>query len=216
MNIRADLSQRALADTGAMAWVDSPLAGVWRKMLDRDGGEVARATSLVRYAPDSRFDPHTHGGGEEFLVLEGVFSDEHGDYPRGFYVRNPPGSSHRPFSRDGCVILVKLCQMSADDQRRVVLDTLRAEWAAAAAGVETLPLHTHGKERVSLVRMAPGTRSLRQPFPGGEELYVLDGVLRDEQGVYPAGTWLRNPPASAHARWSEEGCRFYLKTGHLM
>ncbi|GAL13613.1 hypothetical protein JCM19233_4618 [Vibrio astriarenae] len=51
--------------------------------LDRVGGEVARATSIVRYKPNSAFSPHTHDGGEEFFVLEGVFSDEHGDYPQG-------------------------------------------------------------------------------------------------------------------------------------
>jgi len=100
MLINADFSARAVVDTASMPWVPSPLAGVERKMLDRDGGEVARATSVVRYAAGSAFEPHEHGGGEEFFVLEGVFSDEHGDYPAGTYVRNPPGSRHRPFSRD--------------------------------------------------------------------------------------------------------------------
>jgi hypothetical protein len=61
-------------------------------MLDRIGDEVARATSIVRYAPASHFSPHVHDGGEEFLVLEGTFQDEHGDYPVGSYVRNPPTS----------------------------------------------------------------------------------------------------------------------------
>lgn len=77
--------------------------------------EVARATSIVRYAPESRFAEHIHELGEEFLVLEGMFSDEHGDYGAGTYVRNPPGSSHSPYTVDGCTIFVKLRQFDPAD-----------------------------------------------------------------------------------------------------
>src|SRR5690242_3386961 len=126
MQINADLSERAVVDTNALPWVTSPMPGVERKMLERDGGEVARATSLVRYAPGSRFEMHEHGGGEEFLVLDGTFSDEHGDYPAGTYVRNPPGSRPTPFSRTGCTLFVKLRQFAADDLKRVVIDTRTA------------------------------------------------------------------------------------------
>ena len=101
MKIHADLTQRAVVDSNQLPWVDSPMAGVQRRMLDRDGAEVARATSLVRYAPDSWFSPHNHDGGEEFLVLDGVFSDEMGDFPAGMYVRNPVGSSHKPHTVQG-------------------------------------------------------------------------------------------------------------------
>jgi len=93
MRINADFSKRVVIDTAAMEWEDSPMAGVQRRKLDRIGEEVARATSLVKYDPESYFSAHTHSGGEEFLVLDGVFSDEHGDYPAGTYVRNPIGSS---------------------------------------------------------------------------------------------------------------------------
>ena len=62
-----------------MEWIASPAGGVDRKMLDRIGDEKARATSIVRYAADSAFPEHEHPLGEEFYVLEGVFSDEHGD-----------------------------------------------------------------------------------------------------------------------------------------
>ena len=97
MEINADFTQTATADTKAMDWVPSSLAGVERKMLDRIGDEVARATSIVRYAPGNSFSPHSHAMGEEFLVLEGVFEDEHGKYPAGTYVRNPWGTAHTPF-----------------------------------------------------------------------------------------------------------------------
>jgi anti-sigma factor ChrR (cupin superfamily) len=192
------------------------MAGVDRRPLDRQGGEVARATSIVRYAPGSRFSRHTHGGGEEILVLEGTFSDEQGDYPTGTYLRNPPGSSHVPFSAGGCTLLVKLRQFHPEDQERVVRDTCHSPWRPGLVeGLEVMPLHAFGSEHVALVRWAPGTRFVAHGHPGGEEILVLRGIFQDEQGTYGAGCWLRNPPASAHRPWSEAGCTLWVKTGHL-
>src|SRR5215472_3874467 len=119
MELNADFSRRVAVHAAQLPWVASPMAGVERRMLDRIGGEVARATSIVRYAPGSRFSPHTHGGGEEFFVLEGVFQDEHGDFPAGSYIRNPPTSSHTPGSTLGCIIFVKLWQFDRDDRTHV-------------------------------------------------------------------------------------------------
>ena len=216
MLINADLTQRVVLQTETMSWAPSPLPGVQRKMLDRDGGEVARATSLVRYEAGSAFDAHEHGGGEEFLVLDGTFSDDAGDYPAGTYVRNPPGSRHAPFSKTGCTLFVKLRQFAPSDGARVVIDTRRAAWQPGrVAGIEIMPLHRHGPEAVVLLRWAPGIAYPRHDHPDGEELFVLEGALEDEHGRYPRGTWVRSPPGSAHAPSSREGCMLYVKGGHL-
>ncbi len=216
MLLNTDMSRRVVVDTGQAPWVDSPLPGVQRRLLERDGDEAARATSIVRYAPGSRFAEHTHGLGEEFLVLEGVFSDEHGDYPAGTYVRNPPGSRHRPRSRGGCTLFVKLRQMDAKERQSVRVDTARTPWSRGnETGLLVMPLHSTERERVSLMKLAPGTRLARHAHPAGEELWVLEGVLEDDDGVYRKGTWLRHPPGSAHAPRTRAGCVFYAKTGHL-
>ena len=217
MRINMEFRQRVVIDTEAQAWIESPAKGVQRRMLDRDGAESGHATSLVRFAPDSYFPAHSHPGGEEFLVLEGVFSDEAGDCGPGSYVRNPVGSTHTPFTRDGCVIFVKLCQMDPADQDRVRIDTTQDEgWRPAAVeGVSVRPLHAFGAERVSLVRFQPGARYDAHGHPGGEEILVLDGALADEHGSYPTGTWLRLPANSRHAPFSDAGCTLYVKTGHL-
>ena len=212
MKLNADLTQRAVIETETQPWVDSPMAGVQRRMLDRDGDEVARATTIVRFAPGSYFSPHSHGGGEEFLVLEGIFSDETGDYGPGSYVRNPVGSSHTPHSDRGCTILVKLWQMHPDDQATVKIDTKNANWVP---GLEVMPLHSYGTENVALVKWAPGTVFQPHRHWEGEEIFVLDGTFEDEHGTYPKGTWLRNPPGSIHTPSSAEGCIIYVKTGHL-
>jgi anti-sigma factor ChrR (cupin superfamily) len=218
MKINADLSKRARVDSDTLAWVASPLAGVERRMLERDGEEVARATSLVRYAPGSSFSPHTHTGGEEFLVLDGTFSDDYGDFPAGTYVRNPVGSKHAPHSEGGTVILVKLWWMDPDDQTFVRLDTTREDlWQPGhVPGVEIMPLHGFQDESVALTRLAPGAALPARDLPGGEELFVLEGTCRDDEGRYGAGTWLRNPIGAAPALFSDDGCRMYLKRGHLL
>ena len=217
MELHADLAQRVVLDTTVLPWSPSPMAGVERRMLDRLGGEVARATSIVRYEPGSRFERHIHGGGEEILVLEGTFSDEQGDYPTGTYLRNPAGSAHAPFSEQGCTLLVKLHQMQPLDQQTVVIDTRSSDWLPGlVTGLQVLPLHAFGSEHVALVRWAPGTRFQLHGHPGGEEIFVLDGVFQDEQGNYPAGSWLRNPNGSQHRPWSEAGCTIWVKTGHLL
>ena len=216
MEFHADLSQRAVLDTNDLAWVPSPMPRVERRMLDRRGGEIARATSIVRYAPGSAFERHSHGGGEEILVLEGVFQDEQGEYPAGTYLRNPVGSSHAPFSEEGCTLLVKLQQMHPADQARLVIDTSSSTWVTGlVSGLKVMPLHAYGSEHVALVRWAPGTIFQSHSHPGGEEILVLEGMFQDEHGAYPAGSWLRNPPGSLHCPWSEIGCTIWVKTGHL-
>jgi anti-sigma factor ChrR (cupin superfamily) len=216
VQINADFDRRVVIDTTGIAWQPSPEAGVERKLLDRIGEEVARATSLVRYAPGSRFAAHEHGLGEEFLVLAGTFCDEYGDYPAGTYVRNPPASQHGPWSVAGCEILVKLRQFDPADRTRVVVDTTTGTWQPGpAAGMEILPLHRHATEVVTLMRLAPGAHLDVRVGDGGEEFFVLEGTLSDDAGAYPAGTWVRNPRMSRHARSSGPGCLVWHKAGHL-
>jgi anti-sigma factor ChrR (cupin superfamily) len=216
MHINADFSQRVVVKPEEYDWVKSPAAGVERMMLDRVGDEVARATTLVRFAPGSQFDAHTHGGGEEFFVLEGVFSDETGDYPAGTYVRNPIGTSHTPHTNEGCTIFVKLHQFDGSDQTQFNINTKTEAFRPGMVdGLSVLPLHTHESENVALVKWAPNTKFNGHTHWGGEEILVLDGVFQDEHGSYPKGTWIRSPHLSKHTPFTEEGCLIYVKTGHL-
>jgi anti-sigma factor ChrR (cupin superfamily) len=217
--INADFSQRVVIATNDLPWVPSPQAGVERRMLDRIGAEVARATSLVRYASHSAFPAHSHGLGEEFLVLEGVFSDEHGDYPAGTYVRNPPGSRHSPRTGPGCTILVKLRQMTNTEHDRVVVDSATATWKPGdAAGHTRLVLYSSGDkpgEQVMMERLVAGVGLPLAECRGGEEIFLLSGDLADEAGSYLEGTWIRNPPGHRRSLRSVSGATFWSKRGHL-
>ena len=217
MNINDDFLLRVVSHSADAGWSAAPLAGVERRMLDRIGDEVARATSIVRYAAGARFDRHDHAHGEEIFVLEGIFSDEGGDHPIGTYLRNPPGSSHTPFSRDGCLIFVKLRQFADADRSAVRIDTNATPWLPGLVpGLSVMPLHSHDGIDTALVRWAPDTRFNRHMHLGGEEILVLEGIFRDEGGAYAAGTWMRSPRMSQHTPFTgPEGALIYVKVGHL-
>ena len=214
--INMDFSKRVVIETANQAWVASPMAGVWRKPLAREDAERGHATSIVRYEPGARFSAHDHPQGEEILVLEGVFSDETGDYPAGTYFRNPEGFRHAPFSEEGCVILVKLHQFQEDDHEHVVIDTGSAEFQPGQGNLTVLPLHQHGSEQVALVRWPAGERFQEHSHMGGEEIYVISGEFKDENGSYPAGTWIRSPHLSRHHPYVEVDTLIWVKVGHLV
>jgi len=209
MRLHADPTERVVIDTRAAPWTASPEPGVHRIMLDRDGDEVARATSIVRYAPGSRFPEHEHGQGEEILVLDGEFRDEHGAYPAGTYLRSPWGTRHSPFSLLGCVLFVKLRQIPAADRQAVVA---QCALERVREPRETV-LHITAAERVSLVRWPGKYADSRHNHPHGEEILVLQGDLADEHGYYSAGTWLRQPAGSSHAPFTRGGCVMWVKRG---
>jgi anti-sigma factor ChrR (cupin superfamily) len=214
--LHADLSQRAVVATSKLEWINSPAIGVQRRMVERNGAEQARATSIVKYAAGAKFASHHHDLGEEIFVLDGIFEDDHGSYPQGTYLKNPAGSEHSPGSVGGCTLFVKLRHLDVADAGRVVQYTATNPWyPGMVAGLSVMPLHEFGAQNTALVRWAPGTFFNAHRHWGGEEIFVLDGVFEDEHGRYETGTWLRSPHLSAHKPFSNEGCTILVKTGHL-
>ena len=212
-----ELAIAAFVDSNALPWTPSPVAGVERRFLERDGGEVARATSIVRYAPGSAFSRHVHDRGEEYLVLSGVFSDENGDFAEGTYVRNPPGSQHGPFTREGCVIFVKLRQMPDSEHEARIVRTGNVEALPTDIdGLSRIALHD-GKngEQVSIDMLEPGAQWRYRGRTSGEEILVLHGSLLYGDRRCEAGTWLRFPAGQERALASATGCRLWAKRGHL-
>ena len=217
MEINADFSKRAAVHAARLDWTPSPVPGVERRMLDRIGDEVARATSIVRYAAGSSFSTHTHGGGEEFLVLDGVFQDEHGDYPAGTYVRNPPTSHHTPGSAQGCTIFVKLRQFDPADRGVVRAPPATRVWAADPdrPGVEMAPLFADAHEDVRLERWPPHADVLLTA-PRGLEMLVMEGGFIEAGEAFGVQSWLRLPQgATTCASCGPQGCLAWVKSGHF-
>lgn len=215
MELNADFNTRVVIHSDELDWVESPIQGVDRRMLDRIGDEVARATTIVRYAPGSRFSAHTHTGGEEFIVLDGVFQDEHGDFPAGTYVRNPPTSSHTPGSKEGCTIFVNLWQFDMGD-RKQFRKKMVEELGSWRDGVAMAVLHQDPREIVTYGELRPGA-TLNLTKVGGTELFVLGGSVTESGETLLRGGWLRLPdgqPLSLLA--GEAGAKVWIKTGHLV
>lgn len=216
-NINANLDQTAFVAAEDFVWHPSPLAGVERVMLDRVGDEVAVATSLVRYAPKAYFDPHSHALGEEFVVLEGVFSDEHGDYPAGTYIRNPPGTAHKPHSEPGCVIWVKLRQFSEEDLTPLTL-YLGADYDAPIETASTQALYRFQNEEVTLVRVPKGERFAFGANYHSRELLLLSGSLtwqQEQTRTFTSWSWIRMDPGQPLRINALTDCVFFSKTRPL-
>lgn len=210
-----NFEQQVIIDTNKMQWQESPAKGVWRKPLARAEQERGHATSVVKYESGSQFSEHHHPRGEEIFVLEGVFSDETGDYPAGTYIRNPEGFSHSPFSKDGCVLFVKLYQFQADDSEQVRVDTKQTPWLQGQGNLQVMPLHSIGTESTALVFWPAGEKFVPHTHMGGEEIFVLQGEFIDEHGRYPAGSWIRSPHLSRHHPYVEQDTIILVKVGHL-
>lgn len=214
MELHSDFSKRVVVHSDNEPWQASPMPGVDRRMLDRIGGEVARATTIVRYAPNSKFSAHTHTGGEEFIVLDGVFQDEHGDFPAGTYVRNPPTTSHTPGSDEGCTIFVKLWQFDMEDRNQFHVDMAQSA-EPMQAGVTAAVLHSDDRETVRYIEAEANTNVTLDAI-GGVEVLVLSGTITESGDELRTGSWLRSPSGShITAKAGPEGAKIWVKSGHL-
>jgi len=217
MRLNADFDAMTIVHGGRLPWRQSPVVGVERRMVYREGEETARATTIVRYAPGSAFPRHVHGGGEEILVLEGVFQDEHGDYPAGAYFRNPPGTAHEPASGTGCTLFVRLWQFNRDDDIQTVRQPYEGAPGPLSSGVaESRTLFESADETVRLERWEAGAERILEDSRG-LELLVVSGRLSTETDSLEAQAWLRLPAGVALSIVvGEEGAQIWLKRAPLI
>lgn len=206
MQIHQDYSQLVLLYTDEIPWHISPGGEVQRRMLERNGAESGLATSIVKYPPGARFPKHSHPGGEEFWVLEGLFSDEHGDYPAGTYVRNPVDSNHAPFSEKGCLLFVKLWQMERGQGHCVEQLSLTP---GLSSSTQTLYQDIH--ESVALKYLPAG----QMLTVSSSEILLLEGEVQVAKTRYPAYSWFRIPPGQTLQIKVLKSTWLWMKSGHL-
>ncbi len=216
MQFNNDFVRVEVLNTADMPWQSTANDGVLLRLLEKDGSDVKRSSMIVRYEPGTKLPAHIYELGEEIIVLQGEFADEHGVYPAGCYIKNPPAFSHAPYSKTGCMLFIKQNHMQPEDVERIVVDVQNSSWhPGMVGGLSVMPLSEFKGEHSALVKWQPGTVFNPHRHWGGEEIYVLQGVFEDEFGSYPADTWLRNPHMSQHAPFSKQGCIIFVKVGHL-
>ena len=217
MKTENDSGSLVVIENSNTEWTSSPESGVESKRFERSGeGNSTRATSIVKFPADRQFAPHTHFGGEEFLVLDGVFSDGTGNFPQGFYVRNPVGSSHSPWSQPGAIIFAKIGQFDSRDPNYVRLDTKGADWQNyPEQGMKVLLLHQFEDECTFLVSLDSGHVFPQSGFVGGLEIFVVSGQLTVSDNDMMTHDWMRSAHEEDIRITSRERAVFYLKTGHL-
>jgi hypothetical protein len=217
MNVNADFTRRVVMHGNSLPWEASPMAGVDRRRLDRVDGEHDRVTTIVRYAPGSHFSAHVHGGGEEFIVLEGVFEDDYGAWPAGSYIRNPPQSRHTPGSTPGCLIFVKLWQFAPDDRTFVHANRFKLGHIADAdrAGARVSTLYQDDRETVQFEYWA-ANRRIEVDATGGAEVLMLEGSATETSDTLQPMSWLRAPVGTSLSfETGADGAVVWVKHGHL-
>ncbi len=214
-DLNGDLGVRVSMHSTALEWSDSPSGGVSRKRLHRVGPvESGQVTSIVRFAPGSAFSAHEHPDGEEILVLEGVFTDERGDWPAGSYLLSPEGFEHRPSSTPGCTLFVKLRQYGGAGRETVALHRDALIWAEGrVVGSRRQILYRDDRfpEEVTIERWSPEVGE--REWPDGGEVFVLSGAFEESGELFNRGSWLRIPAGGRLAPRVEEGCEVYVKAG---
>jgi anti-sigma factor ChrR (cupin superfamily) len=219
--LHTDLEQCVIVRTALVDWTPAAKEPVQYKILDLVGSrETGRMTSIVRYAPGAKIELHDHPGGEEILVLDGSFADEHGAYRRGTFVFNPEGFRHAPRSPEGCVMFVKVRQHPGENRRRVVVDTTKTDWLSEGhAGRYVKKLNVSPGypeiENIRFTKLDKGIHVASHAHPGGNEMFILEGSIADEHGLFVPGDWIRQPAGSRHAPWTDDGCVLYVRDGHI-
>ena len=96
-------NEMLIIDTNASAWLQG--------QGNLEVKPLHNQTALVKWPKNERFIPHKHWGGEEVVVLHGVFIDEYGEYPKGSWIRSPHLSEHFPYVNEETIIFVKTGHM---------------------------------------------------------------------------------------------------------
>jgi hypothetical protein len=213
--LNGDLSQFVVMRTAEMPWSASPSGTVWRKRLHRVGPEESgQVTTVVRFEPGATFASHDHPDGEEILVLDGVFSDEQGDFGKGSYLLNPEGFRHAPFSREGCTLFVKLRQYPGRNRPERHLDTAGIPWETQGPGVRSQALfNDEGFPDSTWLEEWQGGHVREFSGEGGVEIFLIEGTAECREGLFGPGDWLRFPAGRAVEISARTAVRAYVKRG---
>ena len=196
--INADFNVSVSVETNINEWRVSSITGN-KKYFERIEKNKLCLTMLAQFPAGRGFKKFGYERGVEFFVISGVFSDSEGDYSAGCYVRNPAGTYHEPFTRNGCTVLFKLGQFQPLDRKRIVIESKKptVRWLPVGEpGVSRLALHHFSEEVINLYRIRSECWLTFKHQKYGLELFVCEGAITVSGKRYETGDWLRYPAGS--------------------
>lgn len=204
--MNSDYEKKVFIDTNDLSWENQEQRGVYKKILSCKESEE---TSLIKFEPDTTLNSKGKINSVEIFVLEGVYTNQFGDFEKGTYMYLPQEDEGKVQSKTGCVIFRKTNHF--DDAQDIIVDTTSTQWQPGQGNLQVMPLGSQG----ALVKWPKDERFVPHRHWGGEEIFVLDGIFMDEHGKYPKGSWVRSPHMSEHYPFVEEETIIFVKTGHL-
>lgn len=217
-DVNANLLELVTIDSGLAPWHGVGVPGVSEKVFERIcSGAAARETALLRLDPRATVPGGVAQCRIDLLVLAGSVDLGGLHHTAGMFVRVPVGTEIDLRSNEGATVLLKKRGGSASGES-IVLDTQdRANWAAwGGRGSEKAQLYDPGliREASWVGYMLPDLTIPEHDHAGGEEIFILQGELRDERGLYGPGVWIRFPIGLRHTPTSlSEGCRMLVREG---
>ena len=213
--LNMDFSKRVVIDTNKVPWQPTGIPGVTVKPLALEDSESGHLTAMLRYQDESVYTRKELSMGEELLILAGTFTAASGDYATGTYYRNPSSMMQIPFSQRGCVMFAKMNQVQRTDSEKIVRNVYTTDWLGADNGIKMQILNQHAAEQTLMVKWPKNYSGAGESNITGAEVFVISGELIDDNGRYPAGTWLRSPSAPFNNAYTETETVAFIKYGHL-
>lgn len=217
-DVNANLLELITIDSNNVAWQPTGIAGVSQKIFERIGaGAEARETTLLRLDPQTSVPGGVAQCRVDMLVLAGSVHIGDAHHAAGMFVRVPAGTDVTLRSADGATVMIKKRGGRASG-KSFALNTLdRANWAAwGGRGSEKAQLYDADQlpEASWVGYMLPDLTIPEHDHAGGEEIFLLEGELRDERGLYGPGFWIRFPIGVRHTPVSlSAGCRMLVREG---
>ena len=207
MNINTDYDTAIAIEESTLAWQKDDELKVLKKIFSKDGD---KETALIQIDKDSEYLKSTKINSVEVFVLEGVYTNEYGDFESGTYLKFTKEQESKIKTSSSCEVFKKINYEQIRDED-VVVKMSESYWSQGQGNLRVMGL----SENTALVLWPQNERFIEHSHWGGEEIFVLKGTFIDEHGRYSVGTWLRNPHLSKHYPYVEDETIILVKTGHM-
>ena len=205
-NLNENYDKSISIDTSVQIWKINEELNYKEKLLSIDND---KKTSILELDKNSKLSMNPSVKPVEIFVLEGIYSNEFGDFGKGTYLNMPKENQEKVNCKSTCKIFRK--ENYSTHYEKVIIDTTKQEWLQGQGNLQVMPLI----EGTALVFWPKDEVFIEHKHWGGEEIYVLNGIFMDEHGEFGKDSWVRNHHLSVHHPFVKEETVIFVKTGHI-